>query len=250
MTQPAAVPAKPKGAFLTGIVLMVLSFVIFIGCVLWGVVTTAGTASSAPVFTAPGQVTTTLDAGDHALWTPTTGEFLFADEVTITGPSGEVTGTDWFADSGTVTITKGSTSYSPEVVFNAPTSGSYTVVVDEGGPDTDVLVGPPTSAVTRVFVIIAASFGVSLVLGLTGLVFFIVGLTKRGRAKRAAQGPPGGYGGPGGYGAPAPYGQPGYPQPGQPQPGYPQPGYGQPGGYQPPAAPPPRPGPPGAPGQP
>jgi hypothetical protein len=240
---PAAAPAKPKGAFITGIVLMVVSFVVFVACVTWGTITIAGVATNSPVFTAPGETTATLDAGDHAIWTPRDGEYLFADQVTITGPNGEVPGTDYFGGDATVSITKGTKTFTPEVTFSAPTSGTYTVEVGEGGPTTDVLVGPPTSAVTGPFVVIAGAFGFSFIVGMIGLVLFIVGLVKRGRSKRSAQGPPpGAYGGPGygqpqqPYGQPAPYGQPGpYGQPSAP------PGYGQPPGAPPGIT---RPGPP------
>jgi len=246
MTQPVPAPKKPKGMLITGIVLVVLSIIVFIGGIVWGGVAVATSVSDSPVFSAPGEVTTTLDAGEHALWTPVSGSFLFADDVTITGPGGEVTGTDYFATSGSVSVTKGNTSYSPEVTFTAPTTGSYTVVVAEGGPATDVLVGPPSGIVGDTFVIIAAALGIASLIGVIGLILFIVGLVKRGRAKRAGQPPmgPGGYGAPGGYPGQPAYGQqPGYgqPQPGysQPQPGYsqPQPGYGQPqpGASQPPA---------------
>ena len=251
MTYPAptpapAAPAKPKGAFVTGIVMMVLSFVVFVACVTWGTITIAGVATNSPVFTAPGETTATLDAGDHAIWTPRDGEFLFADQVTITGPSGEVPGTDYYGSDTTVSITKGSRTFTPEVTFSAPTSGTYTVEVGEGGPTTEVLVGPPTSAVTGPFVVIAAAFGFSFLVGTIGLILLIVGLVKRGRAKRARQGPPpGAYGGPG-YGQPPPYGQPATPY------GQPAAAYGQPAPYgQPPAGgPPPGPGYPQPPGSP
>lgn len=238
MTQPVPAPKKPKGMLITGIVLVVLSIIVFIGGIVWGGVAVATSVSDSPVFAAPGEVTTTLDAGDHALWTPRNGAFLFADDVTITGPSGEVTGTDYFQTSGAVEITKGSTTYTPEVTFTAPTTGSYTVVVAESGPTTEVLVGPPSDIVGDTFIIIAAAFGVASVIGIIGLILFIVGLVQRGRAKRAGQTPmgPGGYGGPGGYPGQPAYGQqPGY---AQPQPGYGQqpgaspqpPAYGQPPG--------------------
>ena len=238
MTYPAPVAKKPKGALITGIVLVVLSVVVFIAGIVWGGVKVATTVSDSPVFATPGQVTTTLDAGEHALWTPTTGLTLPPAAVTVTGPSGEVT-TSRYSSSTSVTVTKGSDSYSPELTFNAPTTGSYTVVVDDIGGTTDVLVGPPPGIVGDTFIVIAAAFGVASLIGLVGVVLFIIGLVARSRAKKAAQPPvgPGGYGpGPGGY-APQPgYGQ--QPTYGQPPAG-PQPGYGQP-----PAGPPP--GPPGS----
>jgi hypothetical protein len=255
MNQPVPAPKKPKGMLITGIALVVLSVIVFIGGIVWGAVTVATSVSDSPVFSAPGEITTPLDAGEHALWTPVNGSFLFAEDVTITGPSGEVTGTDYIATSGSVTVTKGSESYSPEVTFTAPSTGSYTIEVAESGPSTDVLVGPPSDIVGSTFIIIAASFGIATLIGLIGVIRFIVGLVQRSRANRSGQPPvgPGGYGAPGGYpGQPAygqPPAQPGYgqqPQPGygQPpaQPGYgqpPQPGYGQPPTYgQPPSAPP------------
>ena len=237
MTQPVPAPKKPKGMLLTGIVLMVLSVVVFIGGIVWGGVAVATSVSDSPVLAAPGEITTTLEAGEHALWTPVSGSYLFADDVTITGPSGEVTGTDYFATSGAVTVTKGRTSYSPEVTFTAPTTGSYTVVVAESGPTTDVLVGPPTDIVGGTFIVIAVAVGVASLIGLIGLILLIVGVVQRGRAKRAGQPPmgPGGYGTPGSYPGQPPYGQ-------QPAYGQPQPGYGQPPAYgQPPSAPPPGP---------
>jgi hypothetical protein len=241
MAYPAQAPAppKPKGMFITGIVLVVLAIVIFVACLIWGTTKIVTAASDSPVIDAPGETTTTLEAGEHALWTPIDGEFLFADDVTITGPSGEVRGTDYFSSSsGSVTLTKGTQSFSPEVTFTAPTTGAYTVEVLESGPTTDVLVGPPPSTVTQAFAIIAVAFVLAGIIGLIGLILFIVGLVKRGKAKRPPSGPygpPPGYAQPPTYGQPPAYGQPpGYaPQPGPPAP----PGYGQPGPYTPPPAP-------------
>ena len=251
MTYPApaagAAPAKkPKGLLVTGIVLLVASIVIFIGGIVWGAVSVATAVSDSPVFRSPGQVTTTLEAGEHALWTPDDGEFLFADDVTITGPGGDVTATTYFSTNTTVSVTKGSTTYTPEVTFTAPSTGSYTVVVAPSGPSTDVLVGPSTDVVGNTFVIIAASFGVASLVGIIGVILIIVGLVQRGRVKRAQGPPPGAYGAPGSYpapGQPGPYGQPAPPA----APGYGQPGYGQPPGQPGPFGAPPTPGPPGSP---
>ena len=201
-------------------------------------------ANDSVVFAAPGQGTATLDAGEHALWTPSEGLILPAEDVTITGPGGDVAVVQYISASTKVTITKGSTSYSPDVTFTAPTTGSYTIEVAESAPSLDVLVGPPTDFVGDTFIVIAASFGVATLIGVIGLILLIVGLVQRSRAKKAGQPPVG----PGGYAPQAGYApQPGYaPPPAAPQPGYqppaaPPPTYGQPQpGYgQPPAGPPP-----------
>lgn len=124
--------------------------------------------------------------------------------------------------------------------FTAATTGAYSVEVGtlSGGSNTTVKPGPPLSEIGQQALLwFGLAFGLGGLLSLIGLTVLIIGLVRRGRArKRLAGPPPGAWGGPGGYGQPG-YGQPsGY---GTGQPGYGQsPGYGQPGA---PAGPPPGP---------
>lgn len=220
--QTAPPPVKPKGMLIAGVVLVVLSIVVFVGPTVWATVSIASTADDAPAFETPGTVTTTLEAGEHAIWT--NSAYLAPDEVTITGPTGEVTSTDYTGGEGVASLTRDGTSFSPEVTFDAPTTGSYTVTVDERGPSTDVVVGPPANAFTTAFATVAIAFVASSLIGLIGVILFIIGLVRRSRAKRQ-QGPP-----PGAYGAPGPFSQPTYGSAAAPAPpGSPggPPGYGQ-----------------------
>ena len=237
-TTQAPPPAKPKGMLIAGIVLVVVSIVAFVGPTVWATTSIASTTDDAPAFEAPGTLTTTLEAGDHAIWT--NSAYIGPGDVTITGPGGEVTSTDAVGGDATASLSRDGTSFSPEVTFVAPTTGSYTVTFPESSPSTDVVVGPPASAFSTAFATIAIAFLAGSLIGLIGVIVLIVGLVRRSRAKRQ-QGPP-----PGAFGAPGPYGQPTYGQP-----AYGQPAYGQPANTAPPGsfgAPPgsiPPPGPPG-----
>jgi hypothetical protein len=160
------------------------------------------------------------------------------------------------------TIDRGGSSYHSALEFEPPASGDYTLEFTNAVP-TDVVIARSIEDVVRGVLV---WFGVGAVGGavlLAGIVMLIVGITRRGRAKRAAYaawGPAGGawyqagapqpWAPPGGapqYPSqgypPSGYAQPQYPSPQYPSPPYPSPGYGQPGyppaGSPPPAAPPP-----------
>jgi hypothetical protein len=149
-----------------------------------------------------------------------------------------------------VTLNRNGGAYRSVLEFEPPASGDYTLEFTNRLPTTVVVARSIEDVVRSVLV----WFGVGAVGGallLAGIVMLIVGVTRRGRAKRAAYaawGPPGGawyqanppqQWAPPGSAAPA-YPPPGYPQPGYPPSGYPPSGYPQPG-YPPPGYPPPPP---------
>jgi hypothetical protein len=154
------------------------------------------------------------------------------------------------------TIDRGGGEFRSALEFEPPSGGDYTLEFTNPVP-TDVVIARSIEDVVRGVLV---WFGIGAVGGavlLAGIVMLIVGITRRGRAKRAAYaawGPPGGawyQASPPQQWGPPP-GAPGYPPPGYPSPGYPPQAYGQPGsppaGYPPPPPPPPAyPSPPGEP---
>jgi hypothetical protein len=144
-------------------------------------------------------------------------------------------------DQRNETIDRNGGQYQSTLVFEPPASGDYTLEFTNQVPTTVVVARSIEDVVRAVLV----WFGVGALGGLlliAGIVMLIVGITRRGRARRVAYA---GWGPPGGAWYPAnapqqwaPPGTPGYPPPGAP--GYPPPGY-QPPGYPPPGYPPPPP---------
>jgi hypothetical protein len=143
------------------------------------------------------------------------------------------------------TIDRGGGEFRSALEFEPPSSGDYTLEFTNPVP-TEVVIARSIEDVVRGVLV---WFGVGAVGGavlLAGIVMLVIGVTRRGRAKRAAYaawGPPGGAWyqvNPPQQWAP-PSGAPGYPPSGYappqyPQQAYPPRGYGQPGapGYPPP----------------
>jgi hypothetical protein len=167
--------------------------------------------------------------------------------LTVTGPDRATVPVEF--DGRDEKFSKGSTDYRSTLSFEPPASGDYELVFTNRLA-TEVVVARSTEDVVRSVLV---WFGVAALGGavlLAGIILLIIGVTRRGRAKRAAYaawGPPGGawyqVNPPQQWGPPG--GAPAYPPSGYPQPQYPPPGYGPPGsppvGYPPPppAYPPP-----------
>jgi hypothetical protein len=159
-------------------------------------------------------------------------------QVIVTDPDGRPVSVDF--PRTTEVINRDSTVYTGAVQFDAPTSGTYDIRLKTAATTRVLITRSLADAVRSVLVWIGTG-AVGAVIFIAGLVMLIVGMTRRGRARRATQV---------GWGQPAwghsGYGQPqwGQPQWGQPQSQYPPPAYPPPQ-YPPPAAPPPPPnGPP------
>jgi hypothetical protein len=153
-------------------------------------------------------------------------------QVTVRDPDGQSVFV--FSPGTTETITRNSNVYTGAVQFDAPTNGNYDIRLETTVPTTVLITRSLGDAVRSVLVWIATG-AVGGIMFIGGLVMLIVGVTRRGRARRAQQV---GWGQPG-WGQPA-WGQPGYGQPGYGQPGYGQPAWGQPQQYPPPQYPPPQ----------
>ena len=145
-----------------------------------------------------------------------------------------------FRPGTTETITRRSLVYTGAVQFDARTNGNYDIRLTTAIPTSVLITRSLGDAVRSVLVWIAIG-AIGGIMFVAGLVMLIVGVTRRGRARRATQV---GWGQPG-WGQPA-WGQAawGQPQPNPPQ--YPPPQYAPPP-YAPPASPPPPPPPPASP---
>lgn len=184
MTRPGAAGARPRGFLVAGIVVVVVSVLAIGGSIVWWTLAASTLAEDAAVLSVPGQVTTMLEAGDHALWTPD-GEFLTTSEVTITGPPGGVRPVGEPETEGTTTLIKGVRTFSPQVGFTVPSSGSYTVRVDDAAFAHEILVGPAPATVDRALVVAAISFAAAVLGAVGGLILLSIGIVKRLEAKRA-----------------------------------------------------------------
>src|SRR5262245_42168696 len=167
---------------------------------------------------------------------------LTPDMLTVTAPDRSTVPVGYSRHNET--LDRSGRKYRSALEFEPSSSGNYTLEFTNVVP-TDVVVARAIEDVVRSVLV---WFGVAALGGavlLAGIILLIIGVTRRGRAKRAAYaawGPPGGawyqVNPPQQWGPPG--GAPGYPPPGYPQPQYPPPGYGPPGsqpsGYPPPPA--------------
>jgi hypothetical protein len=172
------------------------------------------------------------------------GSVLSPSQLSVTAPDRSTVPVQYA--SRNETIKRNSAEFHSRLEFEPPASGDYTL---EFKPvQTSVIVARSLEDVVRGVLV---WFGVGALGGallVAGLVMLIVGVTRRGRAKRAAYA---GWGAPAGtwYGqSPPQWAPPGTAAPGYPPPAYPQSGYppAPPQGYPPPPAypPPPQPAPP------
>jgi hypothetical protein len=152
-------------------------------------------------------------------------------QVTVTGPDGERV-TVLAADDDE-TMKRDSDDYRSAVEFDARSSGNYDVRLSTRIVTSVIITRSPQEVVRSVLAWFGAG-GVGGLMFVAGLVLLIVGITRRGRARRAA---PVGWGQPP-WGQPA-WGQPPWGAPPQyPPPQYPPPQY-PPTQYPPPQYPPP-----------
>jgi len=141
-------------------------------------------------------------------------------QVTVRDPDGQSVFV--FRPGTTETITRNSAVYTGAVQFDAPKTGNYDIQLQTAIPTTVLITRSLGDAIRSVLVwIVTGAVGAIMLVG--GLVMLIVGVTRRGRARRATQ-----------FG----WAQPGYGQPGYGQPVYGQPGWGPDGWGQPPPYPP------------
>lgn len=152
-------------------------------------------------------------------------------QVSVTAPDGEQVFV--FQARNDETMSRGSDEYKSAVQFDAPMSGYYDVRLSPRNPTWVIITRAPRDVIRSVLVWFATgAVGGSILVA--GLVMLIVGVTRRGRARRATQV---------GWGQP-PWGQPAwgtqYPPP-QYAPQYPPAPYGPPPQYPPaPYGPPPQ----------
>jgi hypothetical protein len=197
---------------------------------------------TSPVYPAPGNIRVHLKHAKYTVYQRTgtrsglRSSTLDPPAVALEPGSVSVTAPDGLSipvldDPDTETLTRGSAIYSGTLVFEPPVAGEYDLAFNNPVPTNVVVARSLGDAIRSV----AGWFGVGALGGavmVTGVVMWIVGATRRGRARRAMYpgwGPPTG---PPGYGpgppqwGPPPTQPPGYPPPGyppSPPPGYPPP---------------------------
>jgi len=160
-------------------------------------------------------------------------------QVNVTAPDGERVLV--FEPTTRETLTRGQSEYTGAVEFDAPTSGNYDIRLRPFDP-TFVIITRSVGDTIRSVLVWFGTGALGGIMLITGLVLLIVGVTRRGRARRATQV---GWGQPWGqpaWGAPPPYPPAPYgPPPQYPLPPYPPPQYPPPGSPPPPPEPPPNP---------
>ena len=196
MSHSAVTPAKslPRGMLWTGIILMILSFVLGIGAIVVGVVKVVNVASDSAKFTAPGSTDVALQPGEHALWVAEAG--ITADvRATVTDPAGEVI--PFTSYDGSTTLGVNGTSYVPAVVFDAKAAGTYTIKIEMADPSSTAqfpaFVGPTPASIGKQVIMMFALIGVAFFLFVIGVVLLIVALVRRGRRRKRAALAAGGY---------------------------------------------------------
>jgi hypothetical protein len=181
-----------------------------------------------------------------------TGRNLTPAMLTVTAPDRSTVPVTYSRHNET--IDRGGGEFRSVLEFEPPSGGQYTLEFTNTVP-TEVVIARSIEDVARSILVWFAvgAFGGAVLLA--GIVMLIIGVTRRGRAKRAAYaawGPPGGAwyqanptqqqwgpppGGPPAY--PPGYAPPGYPPQGYAPPGPPPAAYPPPPAYPPPAYPPP-----------
>ena len=146
-------------------------------------------------------------------------------QVTVTAPDGDPVFV--FPAENRETMNREGDDYTSAVEFDAPTSGTYDVRLTTRVA-TSVIITRSIEETIRSVLVWFGTGAVGGILLVVGLVLLIVGVTRRGRARRAAQV---------GWGQP-PWGQPGWGQPGWGQAQYPSAPYPPPPSYPPPQYPP------------
>ena len=200
---PAPLPTRPlpKGALITGIVLMVAALVLGAAAIVVGVVKVIGVAGSSARFSAPGSIDVSLNGGDQAIWSET-ADTSGLSSPKVTGPDGKTIVVRPYNSNTNTDITLDGIRYAPDYVFMVPAAGTYTVTVDgdAAGNKVSILVGPTPAAIATTVAVVFGLIALAFVLFVIGVILLIVGLVKRSRAKRAIAYPPP----PGGYYPPPP----------------------------------------------
>jgi uncharacterized protein DUF2510 len=151
--------------------------------------------SSADTFDTPGVGRLHLDGGDYTVFEHTGtqrggGVVTVTEDNSVTIDSTAVTVTDSTGknirvddESPNQTYTQGSRIYTAAVGFSAPAGGDYDIKVDTPQPN-QVLVSRSLSDTLRSVALWLVSGGVSVLVFGAGLVLLIVGIVRRGRARR------------------------------------------------------------------
>jgi len=255
---PPAPPARRPGPGL-GLSLIVAGVGLLIGIVsVVAIVIPLLEVFTSEAYTVPGEIHLHLKDGRYTVYQRTGRRSPFGisspddstapltpNLLTVTAPDDSTVPVTY--DDRTEKITRGSTEYTGSLTFDPPSGGDY-VLVFKRVPTTVIVARSVSDAIRGVLV----WFGVGALGGailLAGIVMWIVGAVRRGRAKRAAYAAawgaaPGWYGPNQQWGPPAtaPGYPPGYPPGPQPPPAYPPP----PAQPPPPPPPPPSESPPGA----
>ncbi len=193
---PPPSPTLPKGALISGIVLMVLAVVLGAVAIVVGVVKVIGVAGSSARFSAPGSIDVSLNEGEQAIWSET-ADTSGLSSPKVTGPNGKSILVGPYNSNANADLTLEGIRYAPDYVFTVPTAGVYTVTVDgdTAANKVSILVGPTPAAIATTVAVVFGLIALAFVLFVIGVILLIVGLVKRSRAKKAIAYPlpPGGY---------------------------------------------------------
>ena len=180
-TEPSAsAPVKkPAGLIWAGVILVVLAIVLW-AVAIFGIM--QAIKPSGTNFAVPGSATLRLEPGTYAVWISngrSYGNGTVRADVEVSGPDGRVP-----VDrvSGGTYLSDGSLEFVTRAQLDARhTAGTYQVSVDSETAEL-ARVGPPVSASWLGLSIVGIV--VAVFAGLIGVVLFIIGLVRRGRAGR------------------------------------------------------------------
>jgi uncharacterized membrane protein YidH (DUF202 family) len=243
---PMPVPARggpPGPRLITSLVVTGIGVVIAAISVIIIVIPLVGTLTS-PSYAVPGDIRVHLRHANYTVYQHTGTRSTFGSThddnppairmapsaLAVTAPDDSSVPVEF--DGNDETLTRGSNVYSGALTFRVPSSGEYDLTFTNPTPTTVVIARSLSDAVRSVAAWFAgAALGAAIAVG--GVIMLIVGMVRRGRAKRAMYG---GWGPPPGSGPPWPGPYP--PQQYPPQ-QYPPQWGGPPGPPGPPTYPPP-----------
>jgi hypothetical protein len=195
--QPPPMPAPPMRApgprLLISFIVMGAGFLIGLVAVVAIALPFANTLTSKE-YPVPGTITLNLHEARYTVYQFTGTRSLFGGEsnsgayriapsaVTVTAPDGSTVPVSYTTRDEV--LTRGSRQYQGALDFDAPAKGHYVIVFDRSAPSTFVVVSRSVEDVLRSVVgwfALGALGGVVLV---AGVIMLIVGIVRRGRAKR------------------------------------------------------------------
>jgi len=181
----SAAPVAGRTGLVVAICFVVVAAVVFVPSVFFVARTVVDQIVHAPTMAVPGTLSLSLPAsGDYYLYDPLGVGALDASDLVVVGPNG--TAPTLGAPTGTQTVTRDGRTYTASVGFHAAVAGDYTITVRASSAGAHrVIVAPSFGTVAAEVAGWGVGIGLSVLLGIAGIVILVVALVQRSRARRA-----------------------------------------------------------------